>query len=125
MSRSLPEWVGKTADTPAPPRVRVRVFQRTGGCCHVCTRKIAAGDRWECDHVVAVINGGANRESNLAPICGNCHPAKTADDVSTKSKTYRMAAKAAGVKRKGRSSFQTNRDGAWKAKIGGGVVRRD
>jgi 5-methylcytosine-specific restriction endonuclease McrA len=124
-ARSIPEWIGKTPDTPAPPRVRVRVFQRHGGCCHVCTRKIAAGDRWDCDHVVALINGGENRESNLAPICEWCHPAKTARDVAVKSKTYAMAKKAIGVKPKRRSQFQTSRDGPWKAKIGGGVVRRE
>ncbi|WP_425087808.1 HNH endonuclease [Stappia sp.] len=123
-ARSVPEWIGKTPDTLAPPRVRLRVFQNAGGCCHACTRKITASDRWDCDHVVALINGGQNRESNLAPICGNCHPTKTAADVAVKSKTYHKAAKAAGVKRK-RSSFQTSRDGRWKAKIGGGVVPRD
>ncbi|MCA1297998.1 HNH endonuclease [Stappia indica] len=121
--RSVPEWIGKTPDTAAPARVRLRVFQQAGGKCHVCTRKITASDGWDLDHVKALINGGENRESNLAPICDWCHPPKTKADVATKSKTYRMAAKAAGVKRK-RSAFQTNRDGAWKARIGGGVVKR-
>jgi 5-methylcytosine-specific restriction enzyme A len=85
MPRSVEEWIGKTDDTPAPPRVRLRVFERAQGVCACCTRRIEAGQRWEADHVVAIINGGANRESNLQLLCEWCHDAKTKRDVREKS----------------------------------------
>lgn len=87
--RSVEEWIGKTDDTPAPPRVRLRVFERYEGVCHWSGRKIRPGDAWDADHVIAIINGGENRESNLAPILrGKSHKEKTAQDLAEKSKTY-------------------------------------
>lgn len=86
MSRSTEEWIGKTDDQVAPPRVRLRIFDATDGRCHVCGRKIHAGEYWQCDHVVALVNGGPNAEHNLAPACRNCCYAKTAEDVAEKSK---------------------------------------
>ena len=81
---------------------------------------------WEVDHIVAIINGGENRETNLQALCSSCHAAKTAGDVAEKASVSRVKAKHVGVKKKpsGRG-FQTNRDGKWKAKIGGGVERRE
>lgn len=96
-ARALPEWIGKTPDTPAPPRVRLRVFQRYGGVCHIAKRKIAAGEPWQLEHVVALINGGENRESNLAPALTDKHREKTAEDVAEKSAIYRKASKHTGA----------------------------
>lgn len=88
MTRSVEEWKGKDDDTPVPPRVRLRVFDRYDGRCYICTRKIRAGEYWETDHVKALINGGENREQNLAPACCNCCKPKTARDQAEKSDTY-------------------------------------
>lgn len=66
-SRSLPPWIGATPDVKVPDRVRVRVFERHGGRCWITGRKIMPGDQWDCDHVVALINGGTHSEDNLAP----------------------------------------------------------
>lgn len=85
MSRSTDEWIGKDDDAVPPPRVRLRVFDAVGGCCHLCRRKIFPGEYWQADHVIALCNGGANRESNLAPACRNCCYTKTAADVAEKS----------------------------------------
>lgn len=97
MSRSVPEWIGATPDTPVPPRVRARVFEAHGGVCWISKRKIRAGEAWECDHVIALINGGGNRESNLAPALAEAHKLKTAEDVKAKSKAARVRAKHLGV----------------------------
>lgn len=99
MSRTVPEWIGKTDDTPIPPRVRLRVFMRFGGICQECARPINAGKRWICDHRNAIINGGQNRESNLGPIHEVCDKKKTAADVAEKSKVYRKQAAHLGLKR--------------------------
>ncbi|MEH6676175.1 HNH endonuclease [Phenylobacterium sp.] len=95
--RSVPEWIGKTPDAKIPPRVRLRVFERHGGRCHLSGRKIMPGDLWDCDHIVALINGGEHREFNLAPALRSKHREKTAEDVAEKSKTYRIRAKHTGV----------------------------
>lgn len=89
MSRELPEWIGKTDDSAIPDHVKLRVFTAHNGVCPKCTRKLRRGE-WDCDHIVALVNGGPNRESNLQPLCKvPCHSQKTADDVAEKSKVYR------------------------------------
>lgn len=102
MSRALKEWIGKTDDTKVPPHVRVRVFKTFGGICQECTLVIEE-KRWICDHRIAIINGGENRENNLGPIHETCDKTKTAADKAEKSKVYHKTAKDIGVKlRKGR-----------------------
>lgn len=96
-ARAVDEWIGKTPDTPAPPRVRLRVFDAKGGRCHRCSRKIAAGEGWTLEHVVALINGGANREANLSVTCRWCLPEKNAEDVAEKSRVYSIRAKHVGA----------------------------
>lgn len=96
-ARAVPEWIGATPDSAVPDRVKLRVFQRHEGRCYLTGRKILPGDQWDAEHVIAIINGGENRESNLAPALRSAHRAKTAEDVATKSKTYRMAKKHLGL----------------------------
>lgn len=93
MPRSVGEWIGKTDDTPAPPRVRVRVFAHCDGKCHRCGRKIRPGDHWTLEHLTALINGGANAESNLSVTCVWCLPVKNAEDVAIKAKAYAVKSK--------------------------------
>ncbi len=98
MSRAVPEWIGKTPDTPAPPRVRLRVFEAHNGVCHIAKRKIAAGEPWQLEHVKAIINGGENRESNMAPALVDKHREKTAEDLAEKSAVYRKALSDKGIR---------------------------
>lgn len=89
MSRSLPEWIGKTDDERPPPRVRLRNFDLYKGVCQCgCGIKIRVGDSWDTDHKVALCNGGENRESNLVPLLAKHHKKKTANDVAEKSEIY-------------------------------------
>lgn len=123
MARTIPEWIGKTDDSAIPPRVRLRVLERYNKICHWSKREIRPGDNWDCDHVIALCNGGENRESNLAPILkGKPHKQKTAKDVALKSKAYRKKLKHTGIKKKSR--FACSRDSKYKKKIDGTVVPR-
>jgi len=124
MSRSLPLWIGATDDTPAPPRVRVRVFERCDGKCTQCGRKLRPGEAWTLEHLIALINGGRNAEDNLGVTCGWCLPGKNAVDVALKAKTYRVKRKNLLPREDTRSSFQTNRNGLWKRRLDGTIVRR-
>ncbi len=99
MPRKTDEWVGKTDDTPAPPRVRARVFAREGGRCYLSGRLISPADAWDLDHKIAVINGGENRESNLFPALRDRHKEKTKDDIAEKAKVSRTRQKHLGIKK--------------------------
>ena len=123
--RTVPEWIGETPETAVPLRVKLRVFDAHGGRCHWSGKKIAAGDRWDVDHIRALINGGENRESNLAPILREKHKEKTARDVDEKAKVARIAPSISGSGRRAisrslagpvRTGLMTDEDSAanWK-----------
>lgn len=97
MTRSLDEWIGKTDDAKVPPRVRQRVFDRHNGICHLTGRKIQPGERWELEHVHALILGGQHRESNMAPALAAAHKVKTATEMKVKSKIARVRKKHIGI----------------------------
>jgi 5-methylcytosine-specific restriction protein A len=97
MARSTAEWIGKSDDTAVPPHVRLRVLQRANCICAECGNEIDGTKRWICDHRVAIINGGENRENNLGPIHEACDKTKTAADVALKSIVYHKAAKNYGI----------------------------
>lgn len=100
MPRPVAEWIGKTPQAKCPPRVRLRIFDREHGICHICKLPIKAGkEKWEGDHVPALINGGENRESKIFPAHVHCHKGKTAQDVAEKAKTDAMRMKDIGIKR--------------------------
>jgi 5-methylcytosine-specific restriction endonuclease McrA len=98
MARSVALWVGKSDDTAAPPRVRLRVWDRCEGKCGQCGRKIRPGEGWTLEHLIALINGGANAEHNLGVTCDWCLPAKNAADVAEKAVTARVRSKHLGIR---------------------------
>ena len=122
--RKVKEWAGKTDDAMPPPLVRLRIFESTDGHCHICTRKILVGEKWEADHVEEIADGGENRESNMKPAHDWCHGVKSSENHSKRAEGKRHRAKQAGIKRQSRNSFPTNKDGKWKKKVSGEVVER-
>ena len=98
--RSVPEWRGKTHDSPIPLRVRLRVFERHNARCYLSGRKIRPGELWEVDHIVALANGGEHRELNMAPVLRDAHKVKTKQDVALKAKINRKKAYHLGLKKK-------------------------
>ncbi len=121
--RRVPEWIGATPDTRIPDRVRVRVFDAYGGRCHWSSRQIRPGDEWDVDHVIALINGGKNRESNLAPILASQHASKTRQDVKIKSKGARVRKKHLGLGG-ARQPMPGSRKSKWRKPLHGPAVRR-
>lgn len=126
MPRDVPEWIGKTDDTPAPPRVKARIVLAQGGICACgCGVKLgAAGERIEFDHEVALINGGENRETNLRALRRPCHTPKTKADVAEKAKVARVRNKNLGLHRP-KSTLPGSKGSKWKRRIDGTTVRRD
>ena len=123
MTRKVNEWIGRTPDTAIPPRVRLRVFDRHKGICALSGRKIQPGDKWQIDHITALINGGEHRESNLQPVLDAAHKAKTAQDVALKAKVDRVRKKHLGIEPK-RATIAGGKASKWKRKIDGTVVPR-
>ena len=95
--RSIDEWIGKSDDSPVPAGVRLRIFDRCGGRCHVSGRLIRAGERWDLDHIIALGNGGRHRESNLAPALTAPHREKTTQDVKEMATVRRKRKKHLGI----------------------------
>lgn len=96
--RSVTEWVGKTPDSKPPQAVRLRVFDRFHGKCHLSGVKIQPGDKWDLDHIIRLEDGGENRESNLAPALKDPHIEKTAQETKRGRKADRQRAKHIGAK---------------------------
>lgn len=113
--RATPEWIGAHPDSAIPPRVKVRIFERDGGRCQECTRKVGPGFLpFAFDHIRALINGGQHRETNLQLLCDHCHKVKTGADVAEKKVVARKKAKHLGIKPKSalsRSRFKKRMDG--------------
>lgn len=96
MARSTDEWIGKTDDAAIPPRVKVRVFELYEGKCAKTGVKLRPG-HFQYDHIVALVNGGEHRESNLQPLCTDAHREKTRADVAVKAKVARQRKKHLGL----------------------------
>lgn len=124
MSRDVPEWIGKNDNTAIPPRVRLRVFERHGGKCHLSGRRILAGEPWDCDHIVALVNGGGHRESNLAPALRDKHREKTALDVAEKSIVRRKRMKSLGIAPKKGRPMPGSKASGLRRRMDGTVERR-
>lgn len=123
--RKVPEWIGETANTKIPRRVRTRTFERFGGICHRCERKIHTGEDWILEHMQALVNGGENRESNFNVTCPWCVKGKNGEDMAIKKKNASVRAKHLLPKEKSKNPLPGSKGSKWKAKIGGGWVPRD
>lgn len=95
---NLKAWIGKTDDSRPPPYVRLRIFEDHGGLCYLSNRKIMPGEKWHVEHIVAICNGGENRESNMAPALVSPHKIKTKQDRATKAKNDHVRMKHIGIR---------------------------
>lgn len=122
MTRSTAEWIASHDDAHIPARVKVRVFNHAGGRCAACTLPIRGSLLPAYDHIIALVNGGQHRESNLQLLCVPCHQIKTGADVAEKSRVYRKRLKHIGIKK--RSTFACSRTSKFKKRLDGSVVLR-
>jgi hypothetical protein len=61
-----------------------RIYDRTGGYCHICGKKLAFGNYgligkrgcWEIEHSKARANGGSDHGNNLYAACIPCNRSK-------------------------------------------------
>lgn len=101
--RDVIEWIGATPNSVPPDEVKRRVLLRYNRTCHWTGVPIRPGDEWDTDHVIALINGGQNRESNLAPIRrGKAHKEKTRVDMEEADYVKRVQKRHYGLKKPSR-----------------------
>jgi hypothetical protein len=77
----------------------VRIYDRAQGVCHICKLPIKPNETWHADHVKALIEGGENREGNLAPAHAHCNLAKADEEKARKSKVAKTRKKHLGITR--------------------------
>ena len=80
--RRLDTTPGSTQREAGRPwqRKRERLF-RSEPLCRICGALGRVSLATEVDHVVPLAEGGSNDDANLQPICGDCHKAKTAEEI--------------------------------------------
>jgi hypothetical protein len=100
MSRAVPEWIGATADTKIPDRVKLRIWDREGGICYLTGRNLQAGE-YDFEHVTPLAlwtgDGHGNRESNLRLAYRPAHREKTKQDRKVQAKSDRIRKKHLGI----------------------------
>ena len=82
---------------------RAKLFLQHDGKCHLCGNKIdGVHEAWEVEHVIALVIGGADDVSNMAPAHKVCHRRKTDADVTAGAKVKRIQARHIGAKGEGK-----------------------
>lgn len=118
---------------PSTPHQRRLFAEESGWVCAICGSPIdPVRDRWEIDHEIELWTAMGDRSriaelngwSNLRLVLKSCHDAKSSAGRTQAKKERRVRAKHSGAHRPKRA-LPGSRGGKWKAKIGGGAVRRD
>lgn len=120
--------VGTTKRKRLTPRQRLSVWERHKGICGLCHRPInGVREKWIVEHMIALELGGADDESNMAPVHKACADEKTGG----KSGDHAKAAHAKRAKRRhigikeSKNPLPGGKGSKWKKTIGGKVVRRE
>jgi len=87
MARSVTEWIGRNDDVMPPKSVFDRLYVKQNGKDAITGIAFAPGDKICRDHIIPLIDGGENRESNLQLITEKQHKLKTAREAMERAKT--------------------------------------
>ena len=61
----------RKAAVPHEPYTRQEVFDRDGGRCYMCDRRLPPG--WHVEHVIPIARGGADTLDNVRASCPRCN----------------------------------------------------
>lgn len=104
--------------------VRIAAWERAGGCCEACARKLFPGDI-HYDHRIPDAIGGEPTLENCDVLCRACHGAKTSKaDMPTIAKAKRVYARHIGAKAPSRNPMPCGRNSKFKKTMDGRVVPR-
>lgn len=86
---------------------RAAIFRDNDGVCHICTRKIAAGEPWQVEHVKARGLQGPDTDDNLRPAHVDCHAGKTRKDRAIMADADRALLRHVGLKPKPKQKIRS------------------
>jgi len=106
-------------------KMRVDIFLRHDGVCHLCKLKVIPGEEWDVSHEIPLEAGGRDDDSNWLVAHRRCHRTHTATvDAPLIAKVKRICARHLGAK-KSRTPMPLGRNSKWKRKMDGTIVRRE
>lgn len=106
-------------------KMRIEVFERHKGVCHLCSMKVVAGAEWDLSHLIPLAAGGADDESNWLVAHRSCHRVHTATvDIPLVAKVARIRAKHIGAKARSKNPLPGSRASGFKRKMDGTIVPR-
>lgn len=106
-ARTVPEWIATHPDQAIPTSVKLRIWTRENGRCHLSGRKIMTGDQFEYEHKKPLWLDGEHRESNIFLALKDKHAEKTTEEAGERAKTDRIRAKHLGVYPKSKASLRS------------------
>jgi 5-methylcytosine-specific restriction protein A len=106
MPRAVPEWQGRTPESMPPKTVFDRLWDKQDGKDAITGIPFTSKDRIVRDHIVPLIDGGENCESNLQLITEGTHKAKTIQEANRRAKERRVRSNARGYDRGEKSRLQ-------------------
>jgi len=63
------------------------VFERDGGCCHLCGKKLKS-DAWHLDHLIPLSKGGEHSYRNVAVTCPRCNIQKGSGRIPSQLRLF-------------------------------------
>jgi 5-methylcytosine-specific restriction endonuclease McrA len=117
--------MGTTLRRKLTPHRRLQVWEKTGGRCVLCSRKIdGAREQWIAEHIRALELGGADALENMGPAHEACALIKTQDDHRRTAKAKRQKIQHIGAQ-VSKNPLPCGKGSRWKRTIVGKIVRRE
>ncbi len=118
------EDVGTTMRRRVTPHRRLQVWEKTGGVCVLCQRKISSvRERWIAEHIRALELGGLDDLTNMGPAHEACASIKTQKDHRRAAKAKRQKIQHIGA-HAAKCPLPCGRNSPWKRKLSGQIVSR-
>ncbi len=118
------EDVRTTGRRKLTPHRRLQVWEKTGGTCVLCERRIdGPRERWIVEHIRALELGGEDDLSNMGPAHEACAFAKTQDDHRRTARAKRQKIRHIGAEASKRP-LPFGKASPWKRTMTGRIIPR-